>query len=654
MEFIWYICLVASTILIIRGMLVAIAKSHGKFRMGKALLYLLAATYIIYLPVYFSLYSFMGAIIGNLVNTIQIIPLEASYVDGYGIIKEYISIEIIFQVYLLVVGVLHCLLPIMSAMTAYTFVVHCMSNIKLRFLNMRNEDVYVFSEINEVAVDLALDMLKSKGSKPDFIFSGSLESKKEYHSALDKVNYYFLSDSIADVSIKTKTTRKLYFFNISKDEKKNLNDTIQLIMKYAQLEHELQRNIYIYLFSNEDDVEEMIDSLDKGILNIKIINVANTSAYKLLDEHPLYDHIRDHMISLLVVGLNKTGVEILRTAIWAGQLEGVKIKINAIDPLMRDREKELQAKYPEMFDGKYDINLWQEELRGTGFERILQERCEDSTYIVVCDGQENTDEDNIRTAMALRRFFYMAKGDFSNKPFIAVYIEDAEKHHMVEILQTPEANFKRKTSYDIVPFGGIEALCSHESNINFTMDLIAKNVHLTYEDIFNQEDTLDVDAAMERYNALEVKKKSNRANALHIRYKLWMLELDYTEEPGAEEVKLADYLDETYLQRLTVVEHDRWMAFMRSEGWRTATPAQVKAYQETGISKGRHDCSLLKMHPYICPFDELEARSEELGLPNSTVYDRELIARIDDILHDKWNVTGEKFRIICRNEGERL
>ena len=88
------------------------------------------------------------------------------------------------------------------------------------------------------------------------------------------------------------------------------------------------------------------------------------------------------------------------------------------------------------------------------------------------------------------------------------------------------------------------------------------------------------------------------------------------------------------------------MAFLESEGWVESTVEQADAYKASGISKGRHNCPLLKVHPYICPFEDLADRSDALGLPDSTVYDRELIARIPDILHDRWKVSGKRYKII--------
>ena len=55
------------------------------------------------------------------------------------------------------------------------------------------------------------------------------------------------------------------------------------------------------------------------------------------------------------------------------------------------------------------------------------------------------------------------------------------------------------------------------------------------------------------------------------------------------------------------------------------------------------------MHPYIAPYGELKERSAKLNKSDCTAYDWELIARIPDMLHDKWDVAGKKYRIIQTN-----
>jgi len=122
--------------------------------------------------------------------------------------------------------------------------------------------------------------------------------------------------------------------------------------------------------------------------------------------------------------------------------------------------------------------------------------------------------------------------------------------------------------------------------------------------------------------------------------------MDYSDKEELSSVEMSDYYTEDYLERLSISEHDRWMAFLETEGWIPATKEDVYAYRESGISKGRHNCPILKMHPYICEYENLKDLSMDLEGKDTTVYDEELILRIPDILGDKWNVAGKKFTII--------
>ena len=111
---IWNICLAIAVALLIRASVIIINKAFGRFRIGKALIYTLVATYAIYIPIFIQDYAFVGAYIGNLINVAQVIMLESSYLDGYQIIREGIEIEAVFQLYLLILGIIHCVLPIIS------------------------------------------------------------------------------------------------------------------------------------------------------------------------------------------------------------------------------------------------------------------------------------------------------------------------------------------------------------------------------------------------------------------------------------------------------------------------------------------------------------------------------------------------------------
>ena len=124
-----------------------------------------------------------------------------------------------------------------------------------------------------------------------------------------------------------------------------------------------------------------------------------------------------------------------------------------------------------------------------------------------------------------------------------------------------------------------------------------------------------------------------------------MMGLDYTESEEGEDGSLDDVRDRD-MEELAKAEHDRWMAFLETEGWSVSTREDVMAYRASDVSKGRHNCPLLKMHPYICEYEKLKGLSEEIEGKDTTVYDKQLIVRIPEILGNKWGAAKRRFRII--------
>lgn len=643
---IWYICLLIALFLLFRVVCVLL-NSKSRFKSARALLYVALAAYTIYLPVFMHQFSLSGTLFGDLLNVMQMVTLDADFLSSYDIICASIEFDFIRNIYILVIGLLHIIVPIFALVTAYDCIMNFLSYIRVVFINKRSSDVYVFSEMNDNSINLALDIsqnIKSK-SRAEFIFANTSDIHENHSELFRRLHYYTaISDKIDCIDLKYKKNKKIHFYNISADSNENITNTLRLVEKYIETDHENQIAVEIYLFSNLPETETIIDSIEKGVIGIHLINYASMSVYRLFDEHPLYECIKRNIISVLICGLNDVGLEALKAALWMGQLYGVSLKLNVIDADALQKKAQLELSCPEMFSEEYDINFYQADTSDISFQKVLKNYCNDTTYTIVCS---DNDEANIRTALYLRRFFLKENLSIKNFPVVAAYIDNSKKAEAVRNLNPPEANENRKINYGIIPFGGTESVYTYNSVMNSPIEKISINVHLAYEEIFSESEDIDIFEVLKRYNAFEVNKNSNRANALHIRYKLWMLGLDYTEDEYCEEVNYLDYLTDEVLEKLTIAEHNRWMAFLRTEGWSGVSVEGVKKYQYTGLSKGRHNCPLLLMHPYLCDFDKLIDVSNELGLPDATVYDRELIRRIPLILKNN-KVNNVNYKIIKR------
>lgn len=631
------------------GLFIMNDKSKGKFRMGKSLIAVFVSTYTIYFPMFGKQYSIIGSIFGNLVHTMRVISLDADYIENYTIIRKAIDSEIVFWIYMFVLGTLHIVLPILSAMTAYALIVYWISNVKLNLISFNKKDTYIFSELNEKSKILAADIAKSVDERSNIIFANCFEDNIDLGDGFNRHRLLCIPENITDIKIHFSNKKNIYFLNMTEDN--DISDTIRLINRYSGENKELQRRIHIYLFSTKKESETIIDTISKGIIDIRIINENEIACYKLFDEYPLYRGMKNNMISLLILGLNDIGTNILKAALWMGQLAYISLKINIIDNDIENKVSALQLQCPEIFEDKYDINYYDADINTLEGEKVVKEKCADSTYIVICSDLDN---DNIRIAMYLRRLFYKVDNGFRNQPVIAVKVQKSQMSNTIMNIATPERSLERKINYKLVPFGSPQKIYTYDELVNSEIEQLAINVHLAYEEIykelFKSSEPLDINSAIEGYNLYEVNKRSNRANALHIRYKLWLLGLDYIDNDKIEEVNLSDYLTEKRLNKLMIAEHERWMAFLRTEGWITASIEEVKAYQAAGLSKNRHNCPILQMHPYICDFGELSQRAEVLNKENSMIYDKKLVTKIPDILHDKWGISNRKYRIVKKTE----
>lgn len=633
---IWNICGIISVLLIALGLKSYFGKKTDSLRVVFLLVALYLATFIAYLPHYYTRYSFLMGMIGNFIHLLQVITIDTNVTDLYDEIIAGIGNPVISNIYVLLLGALHLALPTMSALTAVTILFRCFSSMQLFFANHRKRPTYVFSEMNERSLHLAKSLAQTKC---DIIFTNcnadSLSSENE-----GMRGFIFKEESISELDIQCRKNKDVHFFCISDDEDLSLSLCLQLIEKYAAEKESVQPHLHIYEFTKHEDFSVFIDSANKGALDIQCINEYEILVYSLLDTYPL-THYAKSKIHVLLYGLSEINIVALKAIAWCGQLSGFSVKISVVGIDIENQVSDLKLIVPGLFTDRYPIDFYSCHNRKEVVDTISQ-NCADANYIIASSASDNA---TMQESLELRRLFYKLDPEFKNCPPIFCYIQDPSKFNITKNLATAESNPKRKVSYDLIPFGSLEDVYTYEKLVNSDLELLAKNIHLAYEEIFSDGE-INVEEALKRYSIFEVNKRSNRANALHIRYKLNLLGLDYTAEDTAQAVTLKDYYTQEVLEQLSISEHDRWMAFLETEGWIPSSKEDVLSYRNSGISRGRHNCPVLKMHPYICEYEKLEALSLELEGKDTRVYDTELIVRIPDILGDKWNHAKKKFKII--------
>ena len=419
------------------------------------------------------------------------------------------------------------------------------------------------------------------------------------------------------------------------------------------------KNIEIYLFSDKAEAEIVMNSTDKKDITVNIINEKKLIAYDLVFQKPLYENIKNNTMSVLIIGSDPVAFEVLKAASWCGQLgDEYELKINYIDKNASYYKSVLKKECPELICSNYNIKFFDCDTDTDELEKTVLQYCSDTTYIVLAD--EN-DEKNIQNALFFRSLFMRTSPDFNNEPVIAAFINDTIKYNMCkeftavsrERIERKGWNFsdKKAQNYNIYPFGADQYVYSDDFMINSDIEKLAVNCHAVYELAFSKN-TADDNEIRSSYNVSETNKRSSRANAIRIKYKLFLCGMNMCKctKPGDityDDIK-AILTEKTMMDKLSRVEHECWNAFMRSEGYRGASVDEARIYQ---AYTNNHKNIRAKLHACICDWDELDRVSAEFD-PLFKKYDRDFIEKIPEILgmlpDSKVNICGVSYSI-CKN-----
>ncbi len=634
----WIICFVLAFILVIGAFFSIAAKKYGSGRLVLAMGLLLAAAYIIYIPQYFGAYDYATAFLGGFINLLQIISLDADFLSFRDLVIENLGNGFFVRLFFSLLAVIHLALPAVSAMTAVTIVVSWLDRLKMGIISGKKNNLYIFSELNSDTITLAKNIRKTD-AKGELLFLDKTDSD-ETADIRKLLRCSIMPENISQFNIQA-LRRQVYIYCMSRNSRDNLNSFLDIMAGLSKKSSEEQQNVHVFLASNDSSAELIIDSIDKGVVNTTLINEERLAVYGLLEEYPLLRYTKDKNISVLICGFSKTSDEVLRAVSWCGQLYGYELHIKLAGRNISDKADDFKARYPGLFTDRYDIRFYnyKNELE---FSELLKTDFADCNYIVVAEDEEDR---TVERAIQLRRAYYRMDKEYKNCPPVFAYITDSEKAAAVSILKTAEAKAERRVDYRITPFGVASEIYTFSYLTDSRIDMLAKNIHLVYEDIFSPGN-IDTKAALKGYHTFEVNKNASKSNAVHIRYKLLMLGLDYTEDQNAEETDFSSHLNDDILEKLAVAEHNRWMAFLESEGWIASSVDEAMAYKASDLSRGRHNCPIIKVHPYICDYYDLPEVSDALSLQDARIHDLQLISRIPDILHDKWNIAGKKYKII--------
>lgn len=369
--------------------------------------------------------------------------------------------------------------------------------------------------------------------------------------------------------------------------------------------NEIQSLVYHTLFYNGSVI---FDSAKNT--GVKVFNPA-TSEY---DEEKL--------ISAVVIGLGRHGSEMIKALVWFAQMYPYKLEIHAFDS-DADAESNFVATCPELMDQKHNDNFTLEgeahysitihsgcDVSSSEFGNILSE-LKDTTYVLVALGN---DDMNIQTAVKARVLLQRA----DCRPVIQSIVYDPDKTLLMSLGQK-----KSDLEYDITPIGDLTEHYSEECILASEIEQLALARHLSY---YNCKTKEEEEQAAESFWRSDYNYRSSTASVIHSKYKriCRIPGVEKNRNPKIDDIvniannKEDDNADQRAKEAfrelllsdeenantpegtrtpretdmLRRLEHSRWNAYVRSEGY-------------VCTKNGQKRDKLAKTHHCLVPFDDL-------------------------------------------------
>lgn len=438
-------------------------------------------------------------------------------------------------------------------------------------------DVYIFSTLNEKSLALAGD-IKKKHRRAAIVFTDVFETNEEssyelVESARQLGAICFKKDILA-VNFKRHFARTaLWFFLMDQNETENINQALRLIDSCKDRE-----NTHIYPFSTKIEGELLLNAVDKGKVKVRRINEVRSLVNRVLYENgqEIFDSawaVEDGQkcVSAVVVGMGSHGTEMTKALAWYGQMDGYSLQIDAFDRDVLAEEK-FRALAPELMDTRYNGKTIPGEAQYTitvhpgisvGTDRFAREigKLKKASYVFVSLGDDSL---NIQTAVDLRMYFER----MGIKPVIQAIVSDPTQKKALQGIR----NFQDQP-YDIHFIGDVEG--------SFTEDVIIDSA--LEDDAIRRHEKWGV---AETFWTYEYNYRSSMASALHVLARI------RCGIPGAD--KTEETLTPQERDIIETLEHRRWNAYMRAEGY---------VYSGSKEKSSRND--LGKMHHNLVEYKDL-------------------------------------------------
>ena len=240
------------------------------------------------------------------------------------------------------------------------------------------------------------------------------------------------------------------------------------------------------------------------------------------------------------------------------------------------------------------------------------------TNIIVCFDDEDI---NLEVAASLQNKTFLREQDTKTKILFGVYNQGS----ITRTIDEDRKNFK-----NFIPFGNADKILTKENIFNDDTSLIAKFINYVYDgyladgkiDLYKKL-TQDIDEIHKEWFKLKYTDQlSSLAQAKHIKMKLKALGLQMSKSTLSKEnvlqknVKLLhskldidyvgshpfpDNFTDTFFDKMTRMEHNRWNAYHYLNGWKYEEYLNVKPLKD--------DKKSIKLHNCLMPLEDFPSKT---------------------------------------------
>lgn len=590
----WFVCFFFSAAVLLAALLYAAFASRVKYRekcalspLNAMLCGVLLSSVLIFIPIFAEAYqngeySIVEVFLVSVHSMVRLFVVDGEFTFVTANIAELQPL--LYRAYSILASILFVLAPLIT----FGLVISIFKNLSAyrKYLWNYRKPAYIFSELNEKSLSLAESVQKQPG-KCLCVFTDVSEEGEKKASALQARAYLIgavcFRKGMETIRLQIHSKKSdLIFFAIGNDEAKNVQLSIRLAKKYKQRAH-----THLYVFSTRPDAEPILSGISDGALKLRRINEVQALLYNMLyrDGEKLFENAlpqpqgQEKLISAVIVGLGDHGTEMTRTLAWFCQMIGYRIEIHAFDE-SKEAENKLRLLCPELMDEAHNGQFTDD---GEAQYRItvhggIRTDCRDFydrlsgigqiSYVLVA---LHEDEMNIQTSMQMRMHFER----MGIHPQIQAVVRNTDEK---ELLQGLTNCYDQP--YEIEFIGDRRSQYSAEAVIHSELEEEALDRHLRYA---KAEEKEKATCTFWRY---EYYRKSSMASAIHKTMKVAC---------GVPGITLApEEREEKDLWAIRKLEHRRWNAYMRSEG-----------YVYSGSTEKASRNNLGKMHHCLVSFDQL-------------------------------------------------